>query len=403
MANFGWNKLIGLVFFAILPNFAPFQDEPPFLSHRTIVKQIVAMLRTAKKQDKPTTVWPAYNARSNVADVELAAMLDRRIDLVPTLAFLWLSVVCQVVHMGTRSPTTHDVTTSPTPLDQPFVFFQLTSSPIPKNHVPQTIGYFLKNVDPTEPIPADVHTPQSSPFQIRVDVPIDIKRVVDGVQVKWHISGSLALMLMLNGLNPDDTSTVIKELTIPRITETFWPVVVNSAPEGYKLFDFFVPFDVPGNVYDEQPALMDMGVSIGLLDRSVKDSALIITQQPRLQKKGPRRRKMPSDEVCTAMEMNPPLYRKFAFLVLLNKYDVLGIGRDPMLMQPAVQEIECLGEMICLSAHTNNRVFAKDNSREVEPPYTIARYLPTLDVRDVLKFASSFGPRAIKSSSSQVC
>ena len=66
----------------------------------------------------------------------------------------------------------------------------------------------------------------------------DITRVVVGVEVKWHISGSLPLMLMLNGLNPDDTSTVLKELTIPRITKPFWPVVINSAPEGYKRFDF---------------------------------------------------------------------------------------------------------------------------------------------------------------------
>ena len=69
LANFEWNKLIGLVSFAILPNYAQFRDEPPFFSHRTIVKQIVAMLRAAKKQNKPTTFWLAYNARSNVADV----------------------------------------------------------------------------------------------------------------------------------------------------------------------------------------------------------------------------------------------------------------------------------------------------------------------------------------------
>ena len=214
-----------------------------------------------------------------------------------------------------------------------------------------------------------MHTPQSTLFQIRVDVPIDITREVDGVEVKWHISGSLPRMLMLNGLNPDDTSTILKELTIPRITKTFWPVIVNSAPEGYKSFDFFVPFDVLGNFYDEQPALMDMGVSIGLLDKSVKESSLFITNQPRSQKGGPRRRKPPADEVRTAIEMNPALYRKFAFLVLLNRPDVLGMVHDPMLIQPAVQEIENLGEMICVSAHTNNRVFAKDFSREVNPPY----------------------------------
>ena len=55
---------------------------------------------------------------------------------------------------------------------------------------------------------------------------------------------------------------------------------------------------------------------------------------------------------------------------------------DPMLIQPAVQEVENLGEMICVSAHTNNGLFAKDFSRKVSPPYANARYPPTLDVRD---------------------
>ena len=365
---------------------------PCFFSHRTIVKQIVAMLRAANKQNKPTTFWLAYNACSNVADVELASVLDRRIDLVPSLGFLWLSVVCPVVHMGLRSPNTHHISNGPTPLDQPLVLLQLTSSPLPRDHIPRTIGSFPRNVDPTEPLPPTVHTPQSSLFQVRVDVPIDITREVDGLVVKWHISGSLPLMLMLNGLNPDDTPTVLKELTIPRITKTFWPVMVNSAPDGYKLFDFLVPFDVLGNFYDEQPALMDMGVSIGLLNRWVRESALIITHQPRFRKNGSGRRKIPFDEVRTAIKLNPPLYRKFALLVLLNKYDVLGMVHDPMLIQLAVQEIENLGEMICVSAHTNNRVFAKDFYREVSPPYVIARYLPTLDVRDILKSAATFGP-----------
>ena len=89
------------------------------------------------------------------------------------------------------------------------------------------------------------------------------------------------MTLMLNGFHPDDTSTVLKGLTIPRITKAFWPVMVNSAPDGYEFFYFIVPFHVLGIFYDEQPALLDMGVSIGLPDRSVKESAVIITHQPR--------------------------------------------------------------------------------------------------------------------------
>ena len=91
-------------------------------------------------------------------------------------------------------------------------------------------------------------------------------------------------MLMLNVLNPDDTSTGLKELTIPRMTKSFWPVLVNSAPDGCPLFDFFVPFHVSGNFYDAQPALMDMGVSIGLLDRSVMESSIIMPHRPRFRK-----------------------------------------------------------------------------------------------------------------------
>ena len=132
VANFEWQKLIGLVSFAILPTFSPSQDEPPFFSHRTVVKQIVSMLRAAKKQDKLTTLRLAHQARTNVPDVELAAVLNRRIDLVPSLSFLWLSVVCQGVHMGVQSPATYNVSTAPSPLDQPLVILQLTSIPSPE-------------------------------------------------------------------------------------------------------------------------------------------------------------------------------------------------------------------------------------------------------------------------------
>ena len=232
MANFECQKLIGLFSFAILPTFVPYQDEPPFLSHRALLKQIVSMLRAAKKHDKPTTFRLAYQARTNVADVKLAAVFDRRIDLVPSLSYLWLSVVCEVVHMGVRSPDTQNVCAARSPLDQALVIFQLTSFPLAQNHIPQIIGYLSRNVDSFEPILSNVHTPESTFFQIRVDVPTDITREVDGVGVKWHIFGSPPLMLMVNGLNPEVTSTVLKELTIPRITKTFWQVIVNSAPEG---------------------------------------------------------------------------------------------------------------------------------------------------------------------------
>ena len=51
LPNFEWGKLVGLVTFVLLPNFAPFQDEAPFFSHRSIIKNIVNMLWGAKKTE----------------------------------------------------------------------------------------------------------------------------------------------------------------------------------------------------------------------------------------------------------------------------------------------------------------------------------------------------------------
>ena len=324
--------------------------------------------------------------------VELATILDRRIDLVPALNFLWLSVVCPIIHLAHREGLSENIRVSPNPLDHPLIIFQLTSFPLPKGHVSQTVGYFPRDVLSHEPIPPSVHTPASTLFHVRIDVPTSIKREIDGIDMQWNITGSLPLMLLLNGLSPDDTSTILNELQIPRIIKSCWPVMIKSAPENYKLFEFFVPFDVLGKFYDEQPALMELGISIGLLDRSVKESSLIITHQPRFVKGQKGQRKMPSNEIGTAIEMNPPLYRKFAFLVLLNKYDLFGMVHEPMLIQLTVQEVEDLGDLICVSAHTQQRDFAKEVAKVVEAPYTVVRFSRTFSIKDVLKSAASFGP-----------
>ena len=328
LPNFEWGKLVGLVTFIMLPKFSPFQDEAPFFSHRSTFKNIVNMLRSAKKLNKPTTAWVAYESRSNVADVELATILDPRINLVPALNFLWLSVVCPIIHLAHRVNSSEHLQDSPCPLDHPLILFQLTSFPLPKNHVPRTIGYFLKDVSVSEHGP-HIHKPASTLFHVRVDVPTTIQKDVDGVEVQWNITGSLPLMLPINGLSPDVTSTVLNELQIPRITKNCWPILVKSAPEDYKLFDVFVPFDVLGKIYDEQPALMDMGISIGLLDRSVKESALIITHRPRFVRGQKGQRKMPWNEVRTAVEMNPPLYRRFAFPCFAKQVRPLRDGARP--------------------------------------------------------------------------
>ena len=142
-----------------------------------------------------------------------------------------------------------------------------------------------------------MYHPQATLFQLCIDVPSKVVLDYEGAEVTWNITGTLPLMLMPNGLSPNDASTVLRDILAPRITKEFWPIPVNSYPDGYKLFDIHAPMDVLSRFYQKQDALAEMQVSLGLWHESVKDNALVITHQPRFQKGGPKRKRMPSPEI----------------------------------------------------------------------------------------------------------
>ena len=239
-----WNKLAGLAIFNLLPFLCTLlRDEPPFLSQKTIVKQLVSLLRCSKKKNKVTTIWLAYCSRSNAAACEFASILDRRIHIIPALSFLYVTVVCSIVHLAYCRPDTHKIVEHPSPLDHRLILMHLSSIPLPKQHVPRTIEFYPKCMPDVVP-GLDLYVPTPSLFQPRIDIPSRVTLEVQGNKVIWDITGTLPLMLLLNGLSPDDTCTVLKDIVAPKITKEFWPVVVNASPEGYKIFDFHVPIHI---------------------------------------------------------------------------------------------------------------------------------------------------------------
>ena len=176
---------------------------------------------------------------------------------------------------------------SPSPHDMPLIIFELTLSQIPKGHVPNVVEFYPRtHSDDTRP-ETPLFTPTQSLFQLRLDVPTEIIRTIDGQETKWNISGSLPLMLLINGLSPDDSSTILHNLSAPRITKAHWPVAVSSPPEGFKVYEFHVTMDVLAKFYEEQLALADMDIRFGLLHSSIKEASIIVTHQPPFKKGAP--------------------------------------------------------------------------------------------------------------------
>ena len=169
-----------------------------------------------------TTIWLAYCSRSNVADCEFASILDRRIDIIPALSFLDVTVVCSIVHLAYRHPDTQEIVEHPSPIDHPLILMHLSSIPLPKQHVPRTIEFYPKCMPDVVP-DLDLYVPTPSLFQLCIDITSRVTLEVEGNEVVWDITGTLPLMLLLNGVSPDDTSTVLKDIVAPKIIKEFWP------------------------------------------------------------------------------------------------------------------------------------------------------------------------------------
>ena len=139
-------------------------------------------------------------------------MLDRKIDLIPTLSFLHLSVVCRILHLAMRDANTNLIVENTSPLDHPLIIMHLTSSPLPNKHVARTVE-FLPRVAHNEAVSDSIYHQKATLFQ-----PSKVVFHYEGSEVTWDITGTLPPMLMLNVLSPDDTSTVLRDILASRIT-----------------------------------------------------------------------------------------------------------------------------------------------------------------------------------------
>ena len=219
-------------------------------------------------------------------------LIDQQIDLIPTVSTLHLSVVCPIILLAARDSASNTIQENASSLDHHFIILQLTSAMIPKNHMAKTVEFFPRqacNIAPND----SAYQPQPSVLQLWPDIPSMVSLEVEGTETVWNITGRVPLMLLLNGSNPDDTATCLKDMTAPRLTKKFSPVPVTSSPEGYKKFDSHVPIDVLSRFYEEQDTLAGLQVSLSLLHESVKDSALVMTHQPRYQKGATEKNEMP--------------------------------------------------------------------------------------------------------------
>ena len=76
--NFDWDVIVGRSSLFAFPNFSPFEDTPPVVSHKTYVKAFVSVLHASQKKSVSSNLYIAYCGRSSAADPHTLGTLDNR-------------------------------------------------------------------------------------------------------------------------------------------------------------------------------------------------------------------------------------------------------------------------------------------------------------------------------------
>ena len=103
MANFTWSSLVGRSTLLILPEFAPWQDEAPFLSPKTFVQACIKVLEEGKTQGVATNIFFGYMSKVAPPNPTLAPLLDRRVDFFKLNGWISEIMVLPMMKFSTRS------------------------------------------------------------------------------------------------------------------------------------------------------------------------------------------------------------------------------------------------------------------------------------------------------------
>ena len=166
--TFEWDSLVGKATLVLLPDYAPFKDDPPFFSHNFFVSAYTTVLKTAKVQSKPTHIYFAYMLCQSPTNECLSPMLDRRIDLIPLaswckhISFLPMMLLSKGDSELRLTPRTIP---SPTPM-----IIQHLFSGVNPGHIPSVTSHFLHG-PVIENVEFGIWAPKNLLVHVRTDCP----------------------------------------------------------------------------------------------------------------------------------------------------------------------------------------------------------------------------------------
>ena len=355
--------------FIFLPRPLPFTDTPAVYSLRTWANTI----REAMQQDttNPTLVTLVLQSRFDSPTPTTLPLLDRRFELdiirrnltairiVPDLCLL---------HRDGEGAVLSDRLPTPAPL---MMFFYSSSSSFSSQ-----VSTEVWSDQPTSPAPQ----PPDADHVIHV-----ILNIAATAQAPAPLCG-LRILMVLNGMDPNDTSTNLRNASGLAYPPDFIPITRKASPATHTIADYHVPPFIVERLSENSRNLTEYGVDWAILNEPLGGS-FTVNHQPRKFQPGKPTKKRPSPEVRDSLLVVPAIAGLLDSVILLNKWDVWirpHAGVDVALLAAQLQNLD---DLAITDAAQLMRVRLPTGPLSVSPPDVLAsfpaRILPTTVIAEI--------------------
>lgn len=355
-----------------LPRPLPFEDTPAVYSLRSWTQLLRMALQTVSLTS-PTHVTLIIGSRFDSPTPTALPILDRRLELDMIRKFLRAIRIlpeCCLLH---RNPQTGEIFSDRLPTPCPLMLFAYSS----------TMSFCAEVTCKVWPEASASPDLEPGPEDAALLVLLNVRTPTPPPNTPPRALTGLRLLMLLNGMSPDDSSTNFRNCSSYRYPPEYVPLIQRACPEGFVIAHYAVPAAIVNQLEEDTPDLAELGIEWGVISEPLAGS-ILVTHSPSRLTGGGRPARDASPQVRDSLLLTPSVARLLECTLLWSKWDVWARPRAGVALDVLAAQLHNLDNLSVTDAPQLLRVHGPRGPPLASPPHVLVSYPARLLPRAVL-------------------
>jgi len=364
--------LVGKHSLIFLPKPLPFEDTPAVYSLRSWAQLLRTALQTAPPAT-PTRVTLIIGSRFDSPTPTALPILDRRLELDLIRKFLCAIRILPECCLMHRNAQTGEIFSDRLPTQCPLMLFAYSS----------TLSFCREVTCKVWPEASALPDLEPSPEDAALLVLLNVRTPPPPPNAPPRALTGLRLLMLMNGMSPDDSSTNFRNCSSYRYPPEYIPLIQRACPEGFVIAHYAVPASIVAQLEEDTQDLTDLGIEWGVISEPLAGS-ILVTHSPNRLAGGGRPARDASPQVRDSMLLTPSVQRLLECTLLWSKWDVWARPRAGVALDVLAAQLRNLDNLSVTDAPQLLRVQGPRGPPVASPPHILVSFPARLLPRAVL-------------------